>query len=361
MELIKKRARNSRKGEDIHQVAMKGTARQSIKSRIKKNINLNNLYQSILSDLDLVEKELELFTRSPNKLISEIGSYIFQNSGKRIRPALLLLCSKMFGYQGKENILMSALVETIHAASLVHDDIIVNSDMRRGQESIHSRWGPNITVLLGDYLYIKALGHSLHSRHRQIIEILTSISARMIEGELNEYCLSGNLDLAEKDYLDIIDKKTASLFSAACQIGGVLGNASRDEENHLMEYGTNLGLSFQIIDDLLDFTGQEDVLGKPVFSDLSEGRITLPLIFTLNNDGSANRKRIKEILANKTLDKTTQREILDIIQSNGALDYAYRKAEEFSFKSREIISQFPESVHREALILLPEFIVTRNK
>jgi octaprenyl-diphosphate synthase len=340
---------------------MRETVKQTIKSRIKSNLSLNNLYYSILNDLDKVEKELELFIDSPNRLISEIGSYIFQNSGKKIRPALLLLSSKLFGYKGNENILMSALIETIHAASLIHDDIIDNSDVRRGRESIHSRWGPNITVLLGDFLYIKALGYSLHSQHRQITKILTDISARMIEGELNEYYRSGNLDLAEKDYLDIIDKKTASLFAASCQIGGILGNASEEEEHSLVEYGTNLGISFQIIDDLLDFTGDEKALGKPVFSDLNEGRITLPLIYTMTNDGGMNRKRITAILKENNLDKEKQKEILEIIHSNGALDYTYKKAEEYSSKSREIISQFPESVHREALILIPEFFLTRNK
>ncbi len=340
---------------------MRETVKQTIKSRVKNNLSLNNLYHSILKDLDKVEKELELFIDSPNRLISEIGSYIFQNSGKKIRPALLLLCSKLLGYKGNENILMSALIETIHAASLIHDDIIDNSDVRRGRESIHSRWGPNITVLLGDFLYIKALGYSLHSQHKQITKILTDISARMIEGELNEYCRSGNLDLAEEDYLDIIDKKTASLFAASCQIGGILGDASDEEQHSLVEYGTSLGMSFQIIDDLLDFTGDEKVLGKPVFSDLNEGRITLPLIYTMTNDGGMNRKRISAILQEKNLSDETQKEILEIIQTNGALDYTYKKAEEYSFKSQEIISQFPESVHREALTLIPEFFLTRNK
>lgn len=340
---------------------MRERAKQTIKSRIQSNLSLNNLYHSILKDLDKVDRKLKLFIDSPNRLISEIGSYIFQNSGKKIRPALLLLCSKLFGYKGDENILMSALIETIHAASLIHDDMIDSSDTRRGRESIHTRWGPNITVLLGDYLYITALNYSLQSKHSQITQILTGISARMIEGELNEYCWSGNLDLAEEDYLDIIDKKTASLFAAACQIGGILGNASDKEEHSLVEYGTSLGLSFQIIDDLLDFTAEEEVLGKPVFSDLSEGRITLPLIYTMNNDGTANRKRITEILNEKQLSKDTQKEILDIIQSNGALDYTYKRAEEYSTKSQKIISQFPESVHREALILLPEYMLARNK
>lgn len=313
-----------------------------------------------MKDLEKVEQELRLFSHSPNKLISDISTYLFQTNGKRIRPALLLLCSKLLGYKGKEHILMSTLVEAIHTASLIHDDIIDNSKIRRGKESIHARWGPNITVLLGDYLYIKALDLSLQSKHRQIIQILTSISARMVEGELTEYYLSGNLELAEKDYLDIINKKTASLFSASCRIGGILGKASKKEENYLAEYGANLGMSFQIIDDLLDFTGDEKTLGKPILCDLSEGRITLPLIYTLNNDGRENKKRVIELLKQKNQDRESLEEILKIVKSNGALDYTHKKAEEFSHKSREIISQFPKSAQQEALSLLSEFILKRR-
>ena len=340
---------------------MSETAENSVKSRVEKRPSIRNLYDNIMKDLEKVEEELKHFSHSPNELISEISAYLFQKSGKRIRPALLLLCSKLFGYKGKEHIIMSTLVETIHTASLIHDDIIDNSKIRRGRESIHARWGPNITVLLGDYLYIKALGRSLQSKHRQIVQILTSISAKMIEGELDEYYLSGDLDLAEKDYLDIINKKTASLFSASCQIGGILGKASEKEENFLIEYGWNLGMCFQIIDDLLDFTGDEKILGKPVLSDLSEGRITLPLIYTLNNDGRANRKRVIELLRKKNKEKDSVEKILEIVKSNGALDYTYKKAEEYSLKSREIISQFPKSAHQEALSLLSEFILKRKK
>lgn len=339
---------------------MNELAGNSIKSRVEKSPSLRRLYNNIMKDLEEVELELRLFPRSPNKLISDISTYLFQTNGKRIRPALLLLCSKLLGYKGKEHILMSTLVEAIHTASLIHDDIIDNSKIRRGRDSIHARWGPNITVLLGDYLYIKALGLSLQSEHRQIIQILTSISARMVEGELTEYYLSGNLELAEKDYLDIINKKTASLFSASCRIGGILGKASKKEENYLAEYGANLGMSFQIIDDLLDFTGDEKTLGKPILCDLSEGRITLPLIYTLNNDGRENKKRVIELLKQKNQDRESLEEVLKIVKSNGALDYTHKKAEEFSHKSREIISQFPKSTQQEALSLLSEFILKRR-
>ena len=335
--------------------------KEPIYDQIKNDLPIRALYKDILKDLDKVEENLRLFADSPNKLISEISGYLFQKAGKRIRPALLMLCTKLLGYKGEEHILMSALVETIHTASLIHDDIIDNSKLRRGRESIHSRWGPNITVLLGDYLYIMSLGLSLQSQHRQIINILTDISARMIEGELNEYYMSGNLDLEEKDYLDIINKKTASLFSASCRIGGILAQASEDKEQRLTDFGMTLGMCFQIIDDLLDFTGEEKTLGKPVLSDINEGRITLPLIYTLKSDGNVNRKRLTELLKAKPLEKKARQEILEIVKSNGALDYTYRKAEEFSLRSKEIISFFPESVHRRSLILFSDYILTRRK
>ncbi len=344
-----------------HEQAMRSAAKEYMHAQMKKSLSIKNLYKNIQKDLNKVEEGLKLFSHSSNKLISEINTYLFQKVGKRIRPSLLMLCSKLLGYQGNEHILMSTLVEAIHTASLIHDDIIDNSKVRRGKESVHEKWGPNITVLLGDYLYIKSISLSLHSQHRQIIHILTDTSAKMIEGELNEYYMSGNLDLAEEDYLDIINKKTASLFSASCQIGGVLGQASKREEKFMIEFGKNLGMSFQIIDDLLDFTGDEKTLGKPILSDISEGRITLPIIYTLHNDGRANRKRVTEFLKEKNLEKNSKEEILEIVKSNGALDYTYKKAEGFSLRSKETIAQFPKSIHRDTLILFSDYILTRRK
>lgn len=331
------------------------------KAQLKKIPGMQALTREIRQDMAEVEEVLKQFIKSPNKIIAEISSYLFRNAGKRIRPALLILCSKLCGYKGNEHILISSLIETIHTASLLHDDIIDNSQMRRGQQSVHAKWGPNITVLLGDYLYIKTIGYSLQSRHREIVQILTDITAKMIEGELNEYYVSWNLDIDEKVYLDIINKKTASLFSASCQIGGILAEASEKEETILEEFGTNLGMTFQIVDDLLDYTADENILGKPVLSDLREGRITLPLIYTLNNDGKKNRQRIKDLLKRKELDKNSLEEILKTVKSNGALEYTRRKAEEFILQSKNKIQKLPSSIYRDALSLFPDFILNRKK
>lgn len=322
--------------------------------------SLTDLYRDIQNELDKVEEKLRFFSSSPNPIIAEVSQYLFQKGGKRIRPALVVLCSKLLDYKGDEHILMSALVEFIHTASLIHDDIIDNSELRRGRESVHTKWGPNITVLLGDYLYIKTINLSLQSSYLKIIRILTDISAKMIEGELTEYYMSGNLDMTEPEYLDIIFKKTASLFSASCQIGGIIGKAKPREEAALKEFGTNLGMTFQITDDLLDFAGDEESLGKPVLSDVSEGRITLPLIYTLKNGRKNSRQHLASLLKKGELKRESKQTILDIVRSNGALEYTFQKAKTYCMKSLDAMSRFPESAHQETLRRLSEFVLNRK-
>ncbi len=341
-------------------VTMKNEVKDYFSSHLKRKPSLALLYKNIRSDLDEVEKSLQIFSKSSNPIISEISSYLFQKSGKRIRPALLILCAKLFGYKGKEHIRMSALVETIHTASLLHDDIIDHSDTRRGKETVHTKWGPNITVLLGDYLYIKTLGLSLESNFKDITKILTDVSAEMIDGELFEYYMSGNLNILEHEYLEILDKKTASLFAASCQIAGILGGATEVELNRLLSFGRNLGMSFQLIDDLLDFSGDANVLGKPVLLDLNEKRITLPLIYTLRVDGTKNRNRIGTILEGGELSDSSVQEIIKMVKSNGALEYTFQKAEEFALMSKDLINLFPDSIFRDTLAMVSDFVLNRS-
>ncbi|MEE8376736.1 MAG: polyprenyl synthetase family protein [Candidatus Aminicenantaceae bacterium] len=341
-------------------VTMKNEVKDYFSSHLKKKPSLALLYKNIRGDLDEVEKSLQIFSKSSNPIISEISSYLFQKSGKRIRPALLILCAKLFEYKGKEHIRMSALVETIHTASLLHDDIIDQSDTRRGKETVHTKWGPNITVLLGDYLYIKTLGLSLESNFKNIIKILTDVSAEMIDGELFEYYMSGNLNILEHEYLEILNKKTASLFAASCQIAGILGGATEVELNRLISFGRNLGMSFQLIDDLLDFSGDASVLGKPILLDLNEKRITLPLIYTLRVDGTENRSRVATILEGGELSDNSIQEILNMVKSNGALEYTFQKAEEFALKSKDLINLFPESIFRDTLAMVSDFVLNRS-
>jgi len=336
------------------------SVKEFLQPKLKFFTSLAELYSTIKKDLAAVEIDLKMFTRSNNPLIADISSYLFKNEGKRIRPALLILCAKLLNYKGSEHIRMSALIETIHTASLLHDDIIDNSNLRRGQETVHTKWGNNITVLLGDYLYIKTLGLSLGSRNREIIRILTDTSTEMIDGELKEYYFSGNLNLKEKDYLEILEKKTASLFNAACLIGGLLAGGTDKEIEQLAEYGRNIGMAFQLIDDLLDYTGDQKELGKPVLSDLIEGRITLPLIYTLKNASFSEKKNISGLIDNIKTDNSARNKLLKLVISNGALDYTVEKADYYSLQSKKIINLFPESKYRDVLTLVPDFLLQRR-
>jgi len=339
---------------------MKANTSAFLQSSLENNLDLNTIYIQITHELRKVENLLKEMINSSNPLINEIGNYLFRKSGKRIRPALLLLCSKLLGYKGTQDILFSALIEAIHTASLIHDDIVDNSELRRGQPTVHAKWGPNITVLLGDYLYIRTIDQALKNSSRKILEVLTEVTTEMVEGEITEYYHSGNLALKEEQYFDIIKKKTASLFRATCQISSLLAESNEQVEFQLAEFGLNLGMAFQIVDDLLDFTGDEDRLGKPALSDLREGRVTLPLIFTLQEGNSYLKNKVTAYFQNKGHSEGLRNEILEIVTKNGALKYAMAKAREFGERSKKLILDFPASIYRDSLVLFTDFLLNRD-
>src|SRR5690242_21102919 len=212
------------------------------------------------------------------------------------------MTSRLSGYAGDRAVLYAAVVEFIHTATLVHDDIIDDSDLRRGRLAVHSRWGNDITVLLGDYLYIKSMAMALTYDTLDIVRLLCDVTMKMIEGELYQLTKNGDADISEDEHFDIIRRKTAYLFGGCAQIGGLLGKVSSEQEQALREYGFNLGIAFQLVDDLLDFTGDEDAVGKPIGSDLREGKVTLPLIHLLrqSNDGLGSRI-VRDIVSTRTV------------------------------------------------------------
>ncbi len=330
-------------------------------SSVPKWKDMSSFYKEIRPDLDRVEDRLESWCRSANPLTAEISRYVLRKKGKRLRPALVLLTSRLFSPGSEESVFLASLVELLHTASLIHDDIVDNAGVRRGRESVHAKWGPNITVLLGDYLYIKSIGLSLQSRHDRIIRLLADVSARMIEGELDEYALSGDARITEDRYLGIVEAKTAVLFGACCRIGAILGLASPEEEEAVAAYALNLGLTFQIVDDLLDFTGDPRALGKPVLSDLGEGRVTLPLIHALKKADRAGRARLRSFIGRKDLTAGERRELLDALAAAGAIDYAMGRAREFTERALERIDPFPDSPPRETLIRLAVFGLIRSR
>jgi octaprenyl-diphosphate synthase len=322
---------------------------------------LRELYADIRPDMDRVEARLAEMTRSDNPLIGEINAYLFAESGKRLRPALLTLCARLNGGgDNAESGFWSAMIEIIHTASLIHDDIIDRTDRRRGRETVHARWGENITVLLGDHLYIRAIHQALQTRRYEIIEELSAASERMIDGEILECSVSGDAGLTEDRYFEILDKKTAALFAAACRIGGMVGEADPGLVHRLGEYGRNLGLAFQIVDDLLDFTGQPSALGKPVLTDLHEGRITLPVIYALRKiKGSARADFISGIAA-RTSDPKAIGRIRDSVLATGAVPEAAARAGEFAARAKSFLPPAPAKGAVRTLAFLADFVVERS-
>jgi octaprenyl-diphosphate synthase len=323
--------------------------------------DLSLLYEEIRSDLARVEERLAVWSRSANPLTAEVSGYVLNKKGKRLRPALVLLTSRLFGPASEESVFLASLIELLHTASLIHDDIIDNADVRRGRASVHSKWGANITVLLGDYLYIKSIGLSLQSRHDRIIGLLAEVSARMIEGELDECARAGDLGITEGQYLEVVENKTAVLFGACARIGAIVGLASPEEEDALAAFGLNLGKTFQIVDDLLDFTADARVLGKPTLSDLGEGRITLPLIQALAQDGREGRQKISSLVDRRDISPDERRGLMEYLAASGAFDYAMRRARAYAERALEALQAFPESTARETLIRLTVSSLLRTR
>jgi octaprenyl-diphosphate synthase len=322
---------------------------------------LSQIFESIRVDLENVDREFGRQVQSQVDLIPKIGRYIQTSGGKRMRPAVLLMAARLAGYQGDRAVLYAAVVEFIHTATLVHDDIIDDSDLRRGRLAVHSRWGNDITVLLGDYLYIKSMALALTHDTLDIVRLLCDVTLRMIEGELYQLTKNGDADITEDEHFDIIRRKTAYLFGGCAQIGGMLGKVSKEREQALQEYGFNLGIAFQIVDDLLDFTGDAVALGKPIGADLREGKMTLPLIHLLQQDEEAGERIVREIITSRTTTEEQWDELLGVLKQYRSIDYALRRASEYAERARKPLYAFPPSAERDALIALPDYVLSRDR
>ncbi len=325
-----------------------------------ENVRLKRAYDLIADKLAKVEEELLLHFRSPIPTIDRIGAYLAQGGGKRIRPALLLLACRACGYRGDRAILLASVVEFIHTATLVHDDIIDEATVRRGRRSANSRWGNDITVLLGDFLYTKSMSLALSQDNLPVLRVLSDVTLRMIEGQLLEIEGNGDLDIGEEDHLDIIRRKTADLFSACLRIGAMLAGVGERKEEALARYGLNLGICFQMVDDLLDFTAEEKVLGKPVASDLREGKLTLPVIYLLRRGGRKASDLVQAVLADRGFARVSREEMLALAREHGVLEECRALAERYAELARQELAAFEPSPYTEALEILPDFILARD-
>ena len=324
------------------------------------NITVKEVFDLVRPELAQVEEEFGRQTLSSVQPITEIGQYLQNGGGKRLRPALVLLASKLCGYEGPSAIRLGAVVEMIHTATLVHDDIIDGAETRRGRPSTNSRWGNHRSVLVGDWLYMQAFNIALAERNFRILDLLIGLTQTMVEGELLQLTLLKRIDVSEDDYLELAYRKTACLFAACLRLGALLGQKSDTIEMRLGSYGANLGLAFQVVDDLLDFTSSEERLGKPVGNDLREGKVTLPLIYMLPRCQPEERQKIAQVLEDRGFHRTTLAEIQQLIERYGTLNTAHTRARDFGSLARQALEGLGASPYKEALHALADFIVERQ-
>ncbi len=328
---------------------------------VEKIQALSQIFEPILADLVEVDREFARHVESQVNIIPRMGRYIQQSGGKRVRPAVLLMAARLCGYSGERAVRYAAVVEFIHTATLVHDDIIDESELRRGRLAVHSQWGNDVTVLLGDFLYIKSMALALTYDRLDIVRVLCDVTLKMIEGEIYQLTKNGDAAITEDEHFDIIRRKTAYLFGGSVQIGGMLGGVTPEQEEALQQYGFNLGMAFQVVDDLLDFTGDLRELGKPVGADLVEGKMTLPLIHLLQQGSERGESLVREIISSRAATEAQWAELLRLLKEHRSIEYANQRAVEFAERARKMLYAFPPSSERDALLALPEFVLSRDR
>jgi octaprenyl-diphosphate synthase len=336
------------------------------------------IFDLIRDDLAQVEQEIAAQSCVAIEPIAEISDYLREGGGKRLRPALLLLSAAAAGYRGSSAIRLGAVVELIHSATLVHDDVIDGANTRRGRPSANARWGNHMSVLAGDWLYMQSFEMALRERNFAILDILIDLTQNMVEGELLQLTRLGQIDLSEADATELSYRKTACLFSGCARLGAVLGQQPKHIEESMAEYGRSAGLAFQLVDDLLDFTASPEQLGKPVVSDLKEGKVTLPLIFALDGAleggaggrfsgadarGHANRdgrQLVATVLQERGFRSVRPEQITDLVRATGAVDRARKLAREYASRAKDCLSELPDTEYRRALLAVPDFILDRQ-
>jgi octaprenyl-diphosphate synthase len=325
-------------------------------------INLAQIFEPVREQLARVELEFARHLESRVELIPEMGRYVQMSGGKRVRPAVLLLAARLCGYSGDLAVLNAAVVEFIHTATLVHDDIIDSAETRRGRLTAHSRWGSDITVLLGDYLYIRSMAMALSQGSLEVVRLLCECTLRLIEGELYQLTKTGDAGITEAEHFEIIRHKTAFLFAGCAEIGGMLGEATPEQRTALREYGFDLGIAFQIVDDVLDYTADQTTLGKPLGGDLREGKVTLPIILLLERGGPEAAALIHSVIADGQVSVDQWRAIKELLARHGAVDAAFERAVRHAERAkRQLADAFPASPDRDGLMSLADYVIQRDR
>jgi len=321
------------------------------------------IFDLIHDELEQVEKRITVESVASVDAVTAIGQYLQSSGGKRLRPTLLLISSKLVGGNGGASntaIQLGAVVELLHAATLVHDDVIDAAETRRGRPSSNVKWGNHTCVLAGDWLYMQAFQMALRERNFQILDLLIGLTQMMVEGELLQLERIGKIDVTEADCMELVDRKTACLFSVCARLGALAGHGDVQAQERLGEYAWNLGMAFQLVDDVLDFTAREKTLGKPVGGDLREGKVTLPLVYALERAAPAERRLVETILRERNYQEVRFSQILALLEKYHGIERVRERAQAFTDKARQIVSEFPDSPYQRALLAVTELVTDRD-
>lgn len=330
-------------------------------NKIRQSVTAREAFSLVQADLQEVEREIGVESIASIEAITTITQYLQAGGGKRLRPALLLLINRLFGPSGDSARRLAAVVEMIHTATLVHDDVIDVAKSRRGRPSANVVWGNHVSVLAGDWLYMQAFQIALRERNFHILDVLISMTQMMVEGELLQLERVHRMDITEADYMELVDRKTASLFSACASLGAAAAGADEAIESKLAEFAWNLGMAFQLVDDILDFTSSEKILGKPAGNDLREGKVTLPMIYALEQATADERRAVETVMQDGAYEQVPFMRISKILESHDAVGRAYQRARTFTDKSRALISSMPETPAQRALLSIVDLVTERDR
>ena len=317
----------------------------------------NDFFQSVAEDFGNVDQLISQSFTSDIPLVEQVARYLITAGGKRLRPLLVLLCAKACGYKGEDHIKLAVIIEFLHTAMLLHDDVVDASDLRRGRKTVNAQWGNPASVLVGDFLHSRAFEMMVDIGDLNIMEILSHATNTIAEGEVQQLANLRNLGLTEQTYLEVIWRKTAMLFQAASHTAAVLAGANKATETAMKNYGPHLGLAFQLIDDLLDYEGNSENLGKNIGDDLAEGKVTLPLIIAMKNGNKNQTSLIREAIKSGGIENLSA--ILGIVNDSGGITYTYGKAASEKDKTLASIMDLPSSVYKTSMENLVDFVIQR--
>ena len=338
-------------GEDLYAIKQKRA------STLQKLVSLSEITSPVSEDLISVERHIVEQLSSDVKIIKTMGEYLISAGGKKLRPITLLLATKALNYRGTDHITLAAVIELIHTATLIHDDVVDKSQLRRGKETINEVWGNAASVLVGDFVYSRSFAMMVTVNRLRVMEIMASTTNAIAEGEVMQLYHANLPQIDEQAYLATIQRNTARLFQAATQLAAILAGADAASEAALIAFGFNIGLAFQISDDLLDYSQKPTTIGKNPGDDLADGKCTLPLIHALKNASNSSKKLIRTAIENG--DRTKFNDILEIIESTGSVKYASKRSIEFAETAKSHLGILPDSIFRKALLELADFSARR--